>query len=77
MNEQYKEEKAKLAAIEKAVLGGTPDEVALYRKLTNSLLTARILGIGGRFRGLDMVKALVENGASFCKEGNFHFQTID
>lgn len=54
-----------------------PDEVALYRKLTNSLLTARILGIGGRFRGLDMVKALVENGASFCKEGNFHFQTID
>lgn len=66
MNEQCKEEKAKLTAIEKAMLGCTPNEAAeLYQKLNIPLLTARILGIAGRYCGLDMVKALVENGASF------------
>lgn len=60
------EEKPKLAAIEKAILGGTPDEAAaLYREFDIPLLTARVLGVAGRGRGLDMVKALVESGASF------------
>lgn len=60
------EEKPKLAAIEKAILGGTPGEVAeLYREFDIPLLTARVLGVAGCGRGLDMVKALVESGASF------------
>jgi len=66
MNTQYREEKAKLKAIEKAVLSGVPDEaVRLYQELHNPFLTAHILGIAGRFAGVDMVKALVESGASF------------
>jgi len=70
MNDQWKEEKkaekAKLTAIEKAMLNGTPNDVVkLYREFHIPLLTARILGIAGRYCGLDMVKALVESGASF------------
>ncbi len=69
MNTQYREEKAKLKAIEKAVLSGVPDEaVRLYQELHNPFLTARILGIAGRFAGVDMVKALVESGVSFGYE---------
>lgn len=55
-----------IAALELAVLYGTPDEAArLCGNFGTSIFTAHILGIAGHFRGLDMVKALVENGASF------------
>lgn len=49
-----------------AVLFGTPDEAR--RVLINSggiKYTGRALGAACRFRGLDMVKALVESGAKF------------
>lgn len=59
-------EAAKIAALEQAVLSDTPDEVSrLYQELGEVVLTAHILGIACRFRGPDMVQALVENGASF------------
>lgn len=59
-------EDAKITALEEAVRSDTPSEVsALYKKLGNVLLTAHILGIACRFRGLEMVKVLIENGATF------------
>ncbi len=59
-------EAAEIAALEQAVLSDTPDEVSrLCQKLGKVVLTAHILGIACRFRGLDMVQVLVENGASF------------
>lgn len=55
-----------IAALERAVLYGTTDEAArLCANFGTSIFTAHILGVAGHFRGLDMVKALVENGASF------------
>lgn len=52
--------------LENMVLLGTPQEVAadckLLRKDENS---CRALGLACRFRGLEYVKALVENGANF------------
>lgn len=54
-------EDAKITALEEAVRSDTPNEVsALYKKLGNVLLTAHILGIACRFRGLEMVKVLIE-----------------
>ncbi|MDE6055040.1 MAG: hypothetical protein K2G55_15070, partial [Lachnospiraceae bacterium] len=58
-----------IAALEQAVINDTPAEVEkLYQKLGRGVFTAHILGIAGRFRGLDMVKVLVENGASFHQD---------
>ena len=66
MDKQYKKEKTKLSAIEKAMLSGAYDEAgSLFRELNNPFLTVRILGVAGRFCGLDMVKILIENGALF------------
>lgn len=56
----------KFESLERAVLRDTPCEVLrLFKDLGNVEFTARALGIACRFRGLDMVKALVEGGASF------------
>ncbi|MDE7417113.1 MAG: leucine-rich repeat domain-containing protein [Lachnospiraceae bacterium] len=64
---KHQTEAAKIAALEQAVLSDTPDEVSkVYQEFGEVVLTAHILGIACRFRGPDMVKVLVENGASFC-----------
>ncbi|MDE7477680.1 MAG: hypothetical protein K2M91_06990, partial [Lachnospiraceae bacterium] len=56
----------KIAALEQAVINDTPDKVSkLYKELGEVILTAHILGLACRMRGLEMVKVLVENGASF------------
>lgn len=61
-----KNEEAKITALEQAVLSDTPDEVSkLYQELGHVILTVHILSIACRFRGVEMVRALVENGASF------------
>ena len=66
MGRLRKAEAEAIAALEQAVLSGTPDEAArLCGNFGSSIFTAHILGLAGHFRGLDMVKALVENGASF------------
>lgn len=52
--------------LEQAVLRDSPNEVSrLIKSLGNVEFTARALGFACRFRGIDMVKVLVENGANF------------
>lgn len=59
-------EQDKVTALENAVINNTAEETAgIYQKLGQVEFTARALGLACRFRGLDMVKALVENGAAF------------
>ena len=48
-----------------AVLFGTPSEAGSIMREGGITYTGRALGAACRFRGLDMVKALVENGAKF------------
>lgn len=49
-----------------AVLTRSPAEVAaLYKKLGNVVNSCRALGLACRYRGLETVKVLVENGATF------------
>lgn len=56
----------KTEALAKAVLEGTPEETdRVYKALGEVEFTAEILLYACRHRGLDYVKALVENGASF------------
>ncbi len=56
----------KTEALEECVLRGTPTEVAkAFREMGELRFTARALGLACRYRGLDMVKTLVEGGASF------------
>lgn len=56
----------KIELLESAVLNNEPEEVGeLLRNLGEMTFTAWHLGLACRFRGLDMVKALVENGAVF------------
>ncbi|MDE6031802.1 MAG: hypothetical protein K2G32_09295, partial [Oscillospiraceae bacterium] len=63
----------KIIFLEKAVLNGSADEVsALFRELDAKNFSARALGLACRFRGLDMVKALVECGAVFdCSKSSW------
>lgn len=72
-------EDAKITALEEAVRSDTPSEVsALYKKLGNVLLTAHILGIACRFRGLEMVKVLIENGATFrCDRETVRYRSYE
>ncbi len=72
-------EDAKITALEEAVRSDTPNEVsALYKKLGNVLLTAHILGIACRFRGLEMVKVLIENGATFrCDRETVRYRSYE
>lgn len=61
----HKEEQ-KTEALEQAVFKCSPEEITeLYKKRKKANYTARALGFACRYRGLDMVKALVETGASF------------
>ena len=56
----------KIEALEQSVLRDTPSEISrLYKELGNVEFTARALGIACRYRGLETVKLLIENGASF------------
>ena len=59
-----------------AVLFGTPDEAK--RVLTDSEpeYTGRALGAACRFRGLEMVKALVEGGAKFTHDRLLYYSSI-
>ena len=52
--------------LENAVINNTPEEVReLYKSLGDVEFSARALGIACRFRGVEMVKALCECGATF------------
>lgn len=56
----------KVDALEKAVLSCTPEELAkLYQEIGEVELSARALGYACRYKGLEYVRVLVENGASF------------
>lgn len=56
----------KVSTLEQAVMHKTPEEVGEVMKSLGSFeFTARALGIACRNRGLEMVKVLKENGASF------------
>lgn len=56
-----------------AVLFGTPDEARRVLKSSGGIeYTGRALGAACRFRGLDMVKALVESGAKFTHDYGWH-----
>ena len=58
--------KEKIILLEKAVLNDSTERVrALYKQLGEVDYSARALGLACRFRGVDMVKALIESGASF------------
>lgn len=59
-------EQEKVTALESAVVNSSPEETErIYKSLGNVEFTARALGLACRFCGLDTVKALVENGATF------------
>ena len=74
--------KERIMLLENAVLNDSPEEVrALYRQLGEVDYSARALGLACRFRGAEMVKALVESGASFHykekeKIYGYHFMKI-
>ena len=59
-------QKQKAQILEGAVLEKTLKETArVMEELGGVSFTARALGLACRFRGSDMVKVLVENGARF------------
>ena len=59
-------EEEKTERLEQAVISETPEEVKrIYKELGEVGFTAHALGIACLYRGLDMVKVLVECGASF------------
>lgn len=54
------------ARLEEAVINMEPDEVReLYKKIGHIEFSAKALGLACRFRGIGMVKALCESGATF------------
>lgn len=66
MNNKELKQWQKFEALENAVLRDTPTEIEkLYKSFGEIAFTARALGIAARYRGLETVKILVENGASF------------
>lgn len=76
--ELAQEEKA--ARLEQAVMESSAVEIAaVYAKLGEVELTAPALGLACRFRGLAVVRALVENGATFDfpplkeRRGNYNY----
>ena len=59
-------QKEKVARLQHAVINCSVEELsAIYKELGTVEMTAPALGLACRFRGLDMVKALVEQGAVF------------
>ena len=66
MENEVNLEAEKVKELERAVLNGTPEEIArVCAKLGGVEYSARALGIACRFRGVECVRALVEGGASF------------
>ncbi|MDE6731845.1 MAG: hypothetical protein K2J77_03085, partial [Oscillospiraceae bacterium] len=56
----------KTEKLEMGVMQDAPGEVAkAFEQMGKVEFTARALGLACRFRGLEMVKVLVERGASF------------
>lgn len=67
MSRLKKADVEKIKILEEAVINNTPDEVSeVYKGLGDVAFTAHVLGIACRFRGAGMVKALIENGATFA-----------
>ena len=65
-SKQTGDKKMSWEQLESLALTGSAEELAeKLRELDNSYFFAHVLGIACRFRGLEHVKALVENGASF------------
>ena len=61
-----KDQVKKTEILENAVINNSPEEIAgIMKKLGSVEFSARALGTACRFRGLETVKALTENGASF------------
>lgn len=61
----------KFDALNRAVMDGSPSEAAdMAKKLGEVRFTAQALGLACRYRGLDMVRALVEGGARFTCDDN-------
>lgn len=66
MNYENIPQENKTEILESAVINGSPEEVSqTFKELGYIEMTARALGLACRFRGVDMVKVLVENGATF------------
>ena len=62
-------EQKKVELLENAVLNGTVEETArIMEEHTPFEFTARALGYAARFRGVEMVKCLIEHGATFAYE---------
>ena len=60
-------EEEKTEWLKQAVISETPEKVRrIYKELGGVGFTAHALGIAGLYRGLDMVRTLVECGANFC-----------
>lgn len=56
-----------VGSLERAVISETSEKaVSVYKESGRDVFSAYALGIACLYRGLDMVKALVECGASFC-----------
>lgn len=79
MSKLSKSDLEKTQRLENAVLCETPDKVeAILKDLGEVRFSARALGFACRFRGLDMVKILVENGVTFeYDEKNIQFQFLE
>ena len=59
-------QKEKAEALEQAVINCSAEELSkIYDKLGYVEMSAPALGLACRFRGLDIVKILVEKGATF------------
>ena len=60
-------EQKKVELLEHTVLTGTAEDVArVFEEHAPFEFTARALGYAARFRGTELVKCLVEHGATFA-----------
>lgn len=66
MNYSLMPQEDKTEILEKAVINNSPEEIDLLMKNLGSVeFSARALGLACRFRGIETVKMLAKNGASF------------
>lgn len=66
MNYSLMSQKEKAEVLENAVKNNSPEEIAdIMKNLGTVEFSARALGLACRFRGIETVKTLVQNGASF------------
>ncbi len=71
ITQKEREELEKTSRLENAALFGTAQDIAeLYKELGSVEVSAVALGYACRYRGLEHVKALVENGADFNIEND-------